>query len=168
MHEQSWLPIEKVAEDFNRSFLQEGDVLASGAYGKVYNATERATGEAVIVKTMAGDKLHEAAREVSILEVLEHTNVIRLLDVYASSTRINLVLERWGTDLKKSMARSALNACKIQSYTAQMFEAVAYIHTMGLCHNDLKPQNMLVHGDSLKICDFGLARSIIAEIKVPG
>ncbi len=49
----------------------------------------------------------------------------------------------------------------LQHFGAQILEAVAYCHSMGVMHRDLKPQNILVSRDGqLKLADFGLARAI--------
>jgi len=51
----------------------------------------------------------------------------------------------------------------VKLYSYQMFRALAYIHGIGICHRDIKPQNMLVDPTShvLKLCDFGSAKRLI-------
>lgn len=47
--------------------------------------------------------------------------------------------------------------CLSQVYMYQLFRSLAYIHSQGVCHRDIKPQNLLVDPDTavLKLCDFG-------------
>ena len=48
----------------------------------------------------------------------------------------------------------------VKLYVFQMCRALAHIHAMGVCHRDIKPQNLLVntHTHQLKLCDFGSAK----------
>ena len=48
-------------------------------------------------------------------------------------------------------------------YAYQMFRGLAYLHSVGICHRDIKPQNMLIDPELqiLKLCDFGSAKRLI-------
>ncbi len=50
-----------------------------------------------------------------------------------------------------------------QVYSYQLSKACSYIHAVGICHRDIKPQNLLVDGKthSLKLCDFGSAKRLV-------
>ena len=51
----------------------------------------------------------------------------------------------------------------IKLYSYQMFRSLAYIHGVGICHRDIKPQNVLVDPNThiLKLCDFGSAKRLV-------
>ena len=51
----------------------------------------------------------------------------------------------------------------VKVYMFQMFCALAHIHSLGVCHRDIKPQNLLVDTAShtLKLCDFGSAKILV-------
>lgn len=51
----------------------------------------------------------------------------------------------------------------LQLYTYQLMRSLAYIHGEGICHRDIKPQNLLVDHSTgvLKLCDFGSAKTLV-------
>ena len=51
----------------------------------------------------------------------------------------------------------------VKLYLYQLSRALAHIHTLGICHRDIKPQNLLVHPQTqqLKLCDFGSAKTLV-------
>jgi len=52
----------------------------------------------------------------------------------------------------------------VKLYTYQMLRSIGYIHAVGVCHRDIKPQNLLVNKEThvLKLCDFGSAKKLLA------
>ncbi len=50
----------------------------------------------------------------------------------------------------------------VKLYSYQMLRSLAYIHSIGICHRDIKPQNILVDPEShiVKLCDFGSAKKL--------
>lgn len=108
-------------------------------------------------------------REVSFLKELgHHNNCVSLKAVFHVETSLYLVFEYLGNDLRKLLDESKpLPSRLIQDYSAQLLRGLYWIHSHGIIHRDLKPSNILVdtYGRTLKICDFGLARSIATESK---
>jgi serine/threonine protein kinase len=51
----------------------------------------------------------------------------------------------------------------VKLYSYQMMRAIAYIHAKGICHRDIKPQNILVDTSNhlLRMCDFGSAKQLV-------
>ena len=54
--------------------------------------------------------------------------------------------------------KKSLSDMDIKLYTYQIFRSLMYIHSMSICHRDIKPHNLLVKGKQLVLCDFGSAK----------
>ena len=64
-----------------------------------------------------------------------------------------------------SKAKTPFPMSSIKLYMYQLSRALAHIHGMGICHRDIKPQNLLVDNDRkvLKLCDFGSAKTLVPD-----
>ena len=103
-----------------------------------------------------------ALREITLLKGLRHENVVQLKDIVNEANRLYIVFELASSDLKKLMDEysTPLAPDLVRSYTTQMLKGLAYCHSRGIMHRDIKPQNLLVTKDGyLKLADFGLART---------
>ena len=88
--------------------------LGEGTYGEVYKARCSRTGEIRALKRMKLDQEDEgvpstAIREVAILKILEHVNVVKLFDTYCSQKKLYLVFEFVESDLKKYLKSKSPN-----------------------------------------------------------
>lgn len=112
-------------------------------------------------------------REVSILRAMpRHPNIVKLFDII-DVTRQNeqynslcFVFEVAQQDLhsfiKQSQVITILQAKKIMY---SVLSGLKFMHSAGIVHRDLKPANILICQDgSAKICDFGLARSVVGVV----
>lgn len=147
-------------------------ILGQGSYGAVCSAIHKPTGKKVAIKRMDGVFEDEVdckriLREINLLRKLEHPYVIRIIDVLEPKSpetfdTIYVVLELAESDLKKVIKSAIhLQIKHIQTVVYNLLCAVKYLHSANVLHRDLKPANVLVNEDcSVKICDFGLARSI--------
>jgi serine/threonine protein kinase len=93
--------------------------------------------------------------------MISHPNIVKLVEVLASHTKIYLVLELVeGSDLfDKINKRNGLPEELCREYFRQIIAGVEHCHKQGVCHRDLKPENILIHSTDnvLKISDFGLS-----------
>lgn len=106
-------------------------------------------------------------REITLLRRLKHPYVVELFDIIEPKNletfeTVYIVLELAESDLKKVIKSAIhLQLKHIQLVVYNLLCAVKYLHSANVLHRDMKPANILVNEDcSVKICDFGLARSI--------
>ena len=106
-------------------------------------------------------------RELVILRQIEHPCVVSLIDVIMPENEeefneVYMVLEFCESDLKKLLKSSMhLEMLHVETILWNLLHAIKHIHERHVLHRDLKPANVLINEDcSIKICDFGLARSI--------
>ena len=149
--------------------------IGEGAYGVVYKAKETSTGEMVALKRIRLDSEQDgvpstAIREISLLKELQHTNIVKLLDIIHADNKLFLVFEYLNQDLKKYMelytVKNGLPLPLVKSFMFQLLRGLSYCHTNCILHRDLKPQNLLLSSDGLiKLADFGLARAFGVPIR---
>ncbi|XP_042319600.1 mitogen-activated protein kinase 15-like isoform X3 [Sceloporus undulatus] len=144
--------------------------LGKGAYGVVWKAAERASGASVAVKKIFDafrnrTDAQRTFREVAFLQEFgSHPNIVRLLDVVrAQNDRdLYLVFESMETDLQAVLRKGGLLKDIHRRYIlCQLLRATKFLHSGGVIHRDQKPSNVLLDADCfVKLCDFGLARSL--------
>jgi len=147
-------------------------LLGQGSYGAVCSAIHKPSGKKVAIKKMDGVFEDEVdckriLREINLLRKLHHPYVVNILDVldpknHETFDSLYVVLELAESDLKKVIKSAIhLQIKHISTVIYNLLCAVKYLHSANVLHRDLKPDNVLVNEDcSVKICDFGLARSI--------
>lgn len=148
-----------------------GRVIGHGSFGVVFQASKVGTGEIVAIKKVLQDKRFKN-RELQVVRMLNHPNVIRLENSFFTNVEnavyLNLVLDYVPETLfqfcryyVKSKKRMPLLYCKLYAY--QLSRALGYLHELGICHRDIKPQNLLLDNNegTLKLCDFGSAKSLV-------
>ncbi|XP_069805371.1 death-associated protein kinase 2-like isoform X2 [Dendropsophus ebraccatus] len=150
--------------------------LGSGHFGEVKKCKEKSTGtfyagKFIKTRKCKGSRLgldrDQIEREVFILQQLEHPNIMRLHDVFASKAEMVLILEliRGGELFDFIAEKEALSEEDAIVFLEQILKGVAYMHSKSIAHFDLKPENiMLLEKDvphpKIKIIDFGLAQKI--------
>lgn len=99
-------------------------------------------------------------REVAIMKLIQHPNIMKLYDIWENRTEIYLVLEFVDNgELFEHISKSGrLEEEEAVRYFRQMLSAIGYCHSFKICHRDLKPENILLTKEGeIKIADFGMA-----------
>mmetsp|Transcript_9020 Transcript_9020/g.23664 ORF Transcript_9020/g.23664 Transcript_9020/m.23664 type:complete len:415 (-) Transcript_9020:1743-2987(-) len=149
-------------------------VIGNGSFGVVFQATVGETGETVAIKKVLQDKRFKN-RELQIMRSLDHPNVVMLKHCFYSSGEkadevfLNVVME-FVPETVYNVSKQYVKQHKkpvplvlVKLYTYQLLRSLMYIHARGMCHRDIKPQNLLVDPTVhvLKLCDFGSAKVLV-------
>lgn len=167
----------------------DDEELGRGKFGRVIQARPRDDPRVllavkVIDKSGISDEDREhLCTEIAILKLVEHQNVVRLVNLFDEPERLYLVLEHVsGGDLLKRLLQ--LPEQRLDERTSLtvfrcLLSGVQYLHDHGITHRDLKPENVLVedstpdaHGEparisAAKITDFGLSAIKSKSMKEP-
>ena len=143
------------------------NVIGTGGMATVYGAYDQVTGRSVAIKMMQ-KKLEHNTRQIKLfvneakaLSLLSHPNIVQIYNtVITNSTKYIIIEYVEGITLKKHIDhRGALPEREVLYYATQILSALDYIHSKGIVHCDIKPQNIiLLQNGSIKVADFGIAR----------
>ncbi|XP_073150278.1 shaggy-related protein kinase eta [Henckelia pumila] len=148
-------------------------VVGTGSFGIVFQAKCLETGETVAIKKVLQDRRYKN-RELQLMRTMDHPNIVSLKHCFYSTTIknelfLNLVMEYVPESMFNvlkhySNMNQRMPLIYVKLYTYQIFRGLAYMHSVaGVCHRDLKPQNVLVDPvtQQVKICDFGSAKALV-------
>ncbi|CAB4012150.1 glycogen synthase kinase-3 beta isoform X3 [Paramuricea clavata] len=148
-------------------------VIGNGSFGVVYQARLCESDQPVAIKKVLQDKRFKN-RELQIMRKLDHCNIVKLKYFFYSSGEkreeiyLNLVLEFVPETVYRvarhySKSKQTIPLVHVKLYMYQLFRSLAYIHSLGICHRDIKPQNLLLDPETavLKLCDFGSAKVLV-------
>lgn len=142
-----------------------GRLLGQGTFAKVYHGKNVDTSESVAIKVINKDQvkkegmMDQIQREISVMRLVRHPNVVELKEVLATKQKIFFIMEYIkGGELFSRVAKGRLKEDVAKKYFQQLMSAVDFCHSRGVYHRDLKPENLLLdeNGD-LKVSDFGLS-----------
>ncbi|KAI8997700.1 hypothetical protein BDB01DRAFT_51772 [Pilobolus umbonatus] len=140
--------------------------LGDGKFSKVMLARHSSTGEEVAIK-MINKRAHEyrvmsrLVREVTLMEVLNHPNIVKLKETFETADALYLVMEYVpGVNLEeylKKLEDGAMSEDQARVIIRQLIKAIDHCHSRWVVHRDLKAPNVLLTPDfTVKLADFGL------------
>lgn len=149
-----------------------GKLLGQGSFGRVHMAFNVVTGEVIAVKQVNmsppfvkeimvdGSQLHQ---EIAMLRDLDHENIVQYLgyDEDEDEGVINIFLEyvSGGSIASRLAIHGAFPERIVRFFTRQICMGLAYLHSKGILHRDIKAANILIEADGVcKISDFGLSK----------
>ncbi|KDN42822.1 hypothetical protein RSAG8_06576, partial [Rhizoctonia solani AG-8 WAC10335] len=155
-----------------------GKVIGRGSSGTVRIATHKVSGQTAAVKIMSTEAIvnsrvsvaaepdkaeriiQSIEREIVLMKLIEHPNVLGLLDVWEAKGLLFVIMEYidGGELFDYIIEKGRLPVPEALHYFQQIMYAVGYCHQFRIAHRDLKPENILVDKNgNIKVADFGLA-----------
>jgi serine/threonine protein kinase len=147
-------------------------LLGRGGMGCVMLARDEKTGRSVAIKSLLPEvavtevSLRRFMREIQVASALDHPNIVRFLQSGTNNGAVYLVTEYVeGSDAARlaDAQGGRLPLREAIDIVSQSLDALAYAHSKGYIHRDIKESNILVSGTSpnftAKLTDFGLAKS---------
>ncbi|KAI0288365.1 kinase-like domain-containing protein [Russula brevipes] len=157
-----------------------GECVGKGASGHVKIARHRRTGQLAATKILPLDfvfgsrtslntrqaKLDKQRlgidREIIMMKLMNHPNIMRIYDVYEGDNELYLILEyiEGGELFDFLVNRGKLPPLDALAYFKQIIYGLNYAHAFSIIHRDLKPENILIHSldpPLIKIADWGMA-----------
>ena len=150
--------------------------LGSGGFAKVVQGIHIPTGEKVAVKIM--DKaqifseplnLTRIQREIAILKIVRHKNIIKLYELMETPNKIYLVMEycNGGELFDYIVSKQHLTERQACRFFQEIINSIEYLHSLNIVHRDLKPENLLLdkinNKITLKLIDFGISNCYSPE-----
>lgn len=143
--------------------LSEGDTT-------IYVVARRDDGAHVAIKVLrvpesgpreANDDLERFMAEYEIGARLQHKHIVRLHSAAVADRHAFIEMEYCERGSLRQRLSAPLDAARAKDVTAQVASALRALHGIGVCHNDVKPGNVLIRQDgSIALADFGMASAI--------
>jgi len=148
--------------------------LGGGGMGLVYAARDTRLGRRVALKFLPPQWSHDESakerfmREARAASATDHPNICSIHDIGTTDDgQLFIVMAHYeGETLKKRIERGPLDVDAAIDIAAQTAEGLAKAHAQGITHRDVKPSNLMLTDDGVKILDFGLAKIAESQIKL--
>jgi serine/threonine protein kinase len=144
--------------------------IGAGGMGEVWKAEDTRLGRTVAVKILpqavAADTeaIARMRREARTAAQLYHANIATIHSFEEAEGRIFIVMEYVaGEPLTNLIRRGAMNEADVCRIGRGVADALAEAHEKGIVHRDIKPDNIIVNGNRVKVLDFGIAKRVGAE-----
>ena len=159
-----------------KKYLKLRDI-GKGTYSKVYTVQNKSNFKVYLCKEILKSKISDLLKfknDINILSKAEHPNLVRIYEIFEDERHFSLIMENCtGNELFFNILKKLLNGEPFSEKEAvpifkQLMSAVSFCHSQGICHKDIKPENILFLNNKpdspIKIIDFGLSK-IFGEIR---
>lgn len=145
--------------------------LGSGGFGTVFKVKSIKDNRNYALKILLLDDLnkeeeksmnieYEKFREIKILKELDNSNIVKYKNHYEFEEEglLMILISLADDNLETFLKNFQPNKQKILTYFGEICNGLNYLHSKNIIHKDLKPKNILIKNDTIKICDFGISR----------
>jgi len=165
-------------------------VIGKTYFTEVRMGKHKLTNEACAIKIVEKNDIDQVVRanlqtEIAMMRLVDHPNIIRLLDVFADQKKIYMVMQlapfgnffsRWKQrknermDVEGNRIYPIFEECVAKQIVWKLLDAIKYLHSLGIVHRDLKPENILCLDEKddtkIVISDFGLSKFATPEAQM--
>lgn len=143
------------------------EVVGAGSYGKVFRSTTSDTGETFAIKCIPAEKFKKIRKldeftenEIKVLESIQHPNIVRYVEKLLTKNNTYMVYEfcNGGTLESRIYAQGHLSEAQSLKYFSEILSALCLLNSYKVLHRDIKPQNIMLNNDDIKVGDFGFCK----------
>ncbi|CAD8120290.1 unnamed protein product [Paramecium sonneborni] len=149
------------------SFYEPIQLIGEGLSAKVFQSIDKKSKKAVAVKMIKQEFGREeqvldiVQTEVSILQSLNHQNIVKVIEVYENDQTFWIVQEFVAGIPLSDILKQKLASNEIKSIMIGLLNTVMYLQSLKIVHRDIKPENIIIQKDnSIKVIDFGFAANL--------
>lgn len=151
----------------NKYCVDKRKIIGKGSFSVVYSGKNTDTGERVAIKKVKrGDMINDELieREIKFVRMMidrnnPYENFVRYYDIIMEDDSLYIVMEYCECGSLSSLLIKPMNEKYMKYYFTQILNALYDLDSLGIIHGDIKPDNILLTNDFMKIkfCDFGFA-----------
>ncbi|XP_043283197.1 MAPK/MAK/MRK overlapping kinase-like [Venturia canescens] len=147
--------------------------IGEGSFSEVLKCQDRQNGTLYAAKRLKRvyqnlNEMMESPEVIAMRKISRHPNILSMIESHydAMSGKVTLVFELMDMslyDLIRGKKGRTLTEKRIKVYLYQLLKGLEHLHKHGLFHRDVKPENILVKGDTVKLADLGSIRGIYSR-----